>query len=80
MHIARVCERLPRLQIQFWISRCFRPRNPANLGPIIRLWIAERNTPILGNFTDFQTFFPYALTDFANQSQSKVENIVEGSI
>ena len=32
MHIARVCERLPRSQIQFRISRSFRPRNPANLG------------------------------------------------
>ena len=27
MHIARVGERLPRLQIQFRISRSFRPRN-----------------------------------------------------
>ena len=32
MHIARAYERLPRLQIQFRISRSFRPRNPANLG------------------------------------------------
>ena len=32
MHIARVGERLPRLQIQFRISRSFRPRNLANLG------------------------------------------------
>ena len=32
MHIARVCEWLPRFEIQFRISRSFRPRNPANLG------------------------------------------------
>ena len=32
MHIARVSERLPKLQIQFRISRSFRPRNLANLG------------------------------------------------
>ena len=31
MHIVRVGERLPRLQIQFRISRSFRPRNLANL-------------------------------------------------
>ena len=39
MHIARVCERLPRLQIQFRISRSFRPRNLPNLGSEIRFWI-----------------------------------------
>ena len=27
---------------QFWISRTFRPRNPANLGPIIRFWICRK--------------------------------------
>ena len=32
MHITRVYERLPRLEIQFRISRSFRPQNPANLG------------------------------------------------
>ena len=39
MHIARVGERFPRLQIQFRISRSFRPRNLANLGSKIRFWI-----------------------------------------
>ena len=42
MHIARVGERLPRLQIQFRISRSFRPRNLANLGSKIRLWIRRK--------------------------------------
>ena len=42
MHIARVGERLPRLQIQFWISRSFRPRNLANLGSKIRFWIHRK--------------------------------------
>ena len=39
MHIARVCERLPRSRIKFRISRSFRPRNPANLGSEICFWI-----------------------------------------
>ena len=38
MHIARICE---RSQIQFQISRSFRPRNPANLGSEICFWISE---------------------------------------
>ena len=42
MHIARVDERLPRLQIQFRISRSFRPRNLANLGSKIRFWIRRK--------------------------------------
>ena len=42
MHIARVGERLPRLQIQFRISRSFRPRNLANLGSKIRFWIRQK--------------------------------------
>ena len=46
MHIARVGERLPRLQIQFRISRSFRPRNLANLGSKIRFWIRRKeHTP-----------------------------------
>ena len=40
MHIARVCERLPKSQIQFRISRSFRPGNPENLGSEIRFWIS----------------------------------------
>ena len=44
MYIERVCERLPRSQIQFRISRSFPPRNPANLGSKIRFGFAERNT------------------------------------
>ena len=32
MHIARFCERLPRLQIQFLISRSFRPRESGKSG------------------------------------------------
>ena len=45
MHIVRVCERLPRLKIQFRISRSFRPENRANLGSKIGFWIhrKERN-------------------------------------
>ena len=42
MHIARVCKRLPRLQMQFRISLSFRPRNPANLGSKIRFWIRQK--------------------------------------
>ena len=42
MDIARVGERLPRLQIQFRISRSFRPRNLANLGSKIRFWIRRK--------------------------------------
>ena len=42
MHIARVGERLPRLQIQFRISRSFRPRNLANLRSKIRFWIRRK--------------------------------------
>ena len=40
--IARVGERLPRLQIQFRISRSFRPRNLVNLGSKIRFWIRRK--------------------------------------
>ena len=43
MHIARFCERLPRLQIQFLISRSFRPRSPANLGSKVRFWIRRKD-------------------------------------
>ena len=42
MHIARVCERLQRLQIQHRISRSFRPRNPANLRSKVRFWIRRK--------------------------------------
>ena len=42
MHIARVGERLPRLQIQFRISRSFRLRNLANLGSKIRFGIRRK--------------------------------------
>ena len=42
MHTARFGERLPRLQIQFRISRSFRPRNLANLGSQIRFWIRRK--------------------------------------
>ena len=42
VHIARVGERLPRLQIQFRISRSFRPRNLANLRSKIRFWIRRK--------------------------------------
>ena len=42
VHIARVGDRLPRLQIQFRISRSFRPRNLANLGSKIRFWIRRK--------------------------------------
>ena len=42
MHIARIGERLPRLQIQFRISRSFRPRNLANLGSKICFWIRRK--------------------------------------
>ena len=42
MHIARVGERLPGLQIQFRISRSFRPQNLANLGSKIRFWIRRK--------------------------------------
>ena len=46
MHIARVCEMLPSLQIQFRISRSFGLRNPANLGSKIRFWICRKeHTP-----------------------------------
>ena len=42
MHTARFGERLPRLQIQFRISRSFRPRNLANLGSKISFWIRRK--------------------------------------
>ena len=42
VHTARFGERLPRLQIQFRISRSFRPRNLANLGSKIRFWIRRK--------------------------------------
>ena len=45
VHIARVGERLPRLQIHFRISRSFRPRNLENLGSKSVFGFAERNTP-----------------------------------
>ena len=47
MHIARLCERLPRLQIQFRISRSFRPRNQANLGSKFRFWIRQKEHTII---------------------------------
>ena len=43
MHIARVGERLPRLQIQFRISCSFRLRNLANLGSKIHFWIRRKD-------------------------------------
>ena len=42
MHFARVCKRLTRLQIQFRISRSFRPQNQANLRSNIRFWIRRK--------------------------------------
>ena len=42
MHIARVGEKLSRLQIQFRISRSFRPRNLSNLRSKIRFWIRRK--------------------------------------
>ena len=42
MQIARVCERLQRLQIQFRISRSFDRQNPANLGSKFRFWIRRK--------------------------------------
>ena len=47
VHIARVGERLPRLQIHFRISRSFRPRNLENLGSKSVFGFAERNTPLI---------------------------------
>ena len=47
MHIARVGERLPWLQIQFRISRSFRPRNLANLGSKIRFWIRRKKHTVV---------------------------------
>ena len=47
VHIARVGERLPRLQIQFRISRSFRPRNLANLGSKIRFWIRRKEHTLM---------------------------------
>ena len=47
VHIARVGERLPRLQIHFRISRSFRPRNLENLGSKSVSGFAERNTPLI---------------------------------
>ena len=40
--ILHIVTRLPRLQIQFRISRSFRPRNLANLGSKIRFWIRRK--------------------------------------
>ena len=42
MHIARVCKRLPRSQIQFRVSRSFRPRALANLRSKIPIWIRRK--------------------------------------
>ena len=42
MQIARVCERLQRLQIQFRISRSFDRQNPANRGSKFRFWIRRK--------------------------------------
>ena len=51
MHIARVGERLPRLQIQFRISRSFRQRNLANLGSKIRFWIRRKEHTLKLNWS-----------------------------
>ena len=61
MHIARVGERLPRLQIQFRISRSFRPRNLANLGSKIRFWIRrkEHTLSFLPLITELQQHSPF---------------------
>ena len=68
MHIARVCEKLPRLQIHFRISRSFRPRN--NLRPKILSWNRRKEhtlvaTSLLGN-SGYQT-------DRKIYDQSKIE-------
>ena len=60
MHIARVGERLPRLQIQFRISRSFRPRNLANLGSKIRFWIHRKEHTL----SILMLFLPLTLTVF----------------
>ena len=45
-HIERIYKRLPRLQIQFRISRSFRSRNLVNLRSKIRFWIHRKeHTP-----------------------------------
>ena len=65
MHIARVGERLPRLQIQFWISRSFRPRNLANLRSKIRFWIRRKehtlNLPLGRTITAERSFYHRAV-------------------
>ena len=57
MQIARVCERLPRLQIQFRISRSFRPQKPENLRSKIRFWI--RRKELTRNVTHPRTALRY---------------------
>ena len=56
MHTARFGERLPRLQIQFRISRSFRPRNLANLGSKIRFWIRRKEHTLNVNDAFFNSF------------------------
>ena len=64
MHIAHVGERLPRLQIQFRISRSFRPRNLANLGSKIRFWIRRKeHTLCLSGFELYSRSVPLFATE-----------------
>ena len=48
--IERVGERLPRLQIQFRISRSFRPQNLVNPRSKIRFWIRRKEHTLSGDF------------------------------
>ena len=53
--ILHIVTRLPRLQIQFRISRSFRPRNLANLGSKIRFWIRRKEHTLNLSIAKFLT-------------------------
>ena len=82
-----------RLQIQFRISRSFRPRNLANLGSKIRFWIRrkEHTLTVFIYFPDFPFFFRETLLgqltvyikgirdDFITKTQNSYSGNKDGS-
>ena len=58
MHIARVCERLPELQIQFRISRSFRRRKSGKSGIINPFLNSPKGTHLKGNSPEKEVGVP----------------------
>ena len=76
MHIARFVERLPRLQIQFRISRSFQPRNLTNLGSKIRFWIhrKEHTLSFICGTAGYTGFLSKQFNSFSTKKENFIPN------